>query len=500
MALRMAADAVLLVAALFAGLTCRLLYLLLFEKPENVDAFYYVARDAYNFLQVVPALVAVALTTFWLSGFYTYGRNYLSKYKPLFVGQAVSLAFLVYGFSAYYFSGGHLPISRGGLYLAWIFALAFLIGARVWTDLWKGYVDPERQRRIRASAESGRVLVIGGAGYIGSALVPLLLARGHKVRVLDILLFGESPLKSVLGHPNLEIIRGDFRNVVTLFQSLQEVNSVVHLGAIVGDPACQLNEELTIDVNLVSSQVIAELAKHCGVQRFVFASTCSVYGASDVLLDERSDVQPISLYGHTKLASERVVREVAGEGFAPTILRFATIYGFSGRTRFDLVVNLLTAKARLDGEITVHGGQQWRPFIHVEDAARAILLTLEAPLEKVDCETFNVGSDNQNYTILQVAELIRDRVLDSHLNVCETNTDNRNYRVAFGKIARELGFQPTWTLEDGIQQVLEAIASGEVTNYQDAQYSNAKFLTEGGTQKLAHEQWARDLISDASNR
>ncbi len=328
----------------------------------------------------------------------------------------------------------------------------------------------------------------------------MLLERGHQVRVLDILLFGEGPLKKVLGHPNLEIIRGDFRNIVTLFQSLQDVNSVVHLGAIVGDPACQLNEELTIDVNLVSSHVIAELAKHCGVQRFIFASTCSVYGASDALLDERSSVQPISLYGHTKLASERVVLEVAGEGFAPTILRFATIYGFSGRTRFDLVVNLLTAKARLEGEITVHGGQQWRPFVHVEDAARSILLTLEAPLVKVDCQTFNVGSDEQNYTILQVAEIIRDRVLNAHLSVSESNTDNRNYRVAFDKIARDLGFRPTWTLEDGIQQVLEAIASGEVTNYQDAQYSNAKFLTEEGTGMLAHEQWARDLISDATNR
>ncbi len=496
----MAADAALLVAALVAGSAMRLLYLLIFEKPDDVAAFYYVARDAGKFLQVAPFIILISLVTFWLSGFYTYGRNYISKYKPLYIGQAISLAFLIYGFSAYFFSGGHLPISRGGLYLAWLFALAFVIGARVWTDLWKGYVDPERQRVIRANAEYRRVLVIGGAGYIGSALVPMLLERGYRVRVLDILLFGESPLANVLQHPNLEIVKGDFRNVVSLFQSLQGVSSVVHLGAIVGDPACQLNEELTIDVNLVSSQVIAELAKHAGVQRFIFASTCSVYGASDELLDERSLVNPISLYGHTKLASERVVLDEAGDGFSPTILRFATIYGFSGRTRFDLVVNLLTAKARLEGEITVHGGQQWRPFVHVEDAARAIAMSLDAPLSKVDGQTFNVGSDAQNYTILQIAEIIRDRVLNSHLSVSENDTDNRNYRVSFGKIAKELGFQPKWTLEEGIQQVLEAIASGEVTDYQDAQYSNAKFLTEGGTGKLAHDQWARDLISDATRK
>ncbi len=167
MALRMAADAILLVTALFAGLTVRLLYLLLFEKPKDVAAFYYVARDANHFLQVAPLLVLVSLITFWLSGFYTYGRNYLSKYKPLFVGQAVSLAFLIYGFSAYFFTEGRLPISRGGLYLAWLFAMAFLIGARIWTDLWKGYVDPERQRRIRANADSGAYWSLAGRATSG---------------------------------------------------------------------------------------------------------------------------------------------------------------------------------------------------------------------------------------------------------------------------------------------------------------------------------------------
>jgi nucleoside-diphosphate-sugar epimerase len=385
------------------------------------------------------------------------------------------------------------------MFLAWMFAFAFLVGARLWSDIWKGVVHPERQHIIRGSAEHRHVLVIGGAGYIGSALVPILLERGYQVRVLDILLFGEATLAKVLDHPNLELVQGDFRNVVTLVQALQDVSSVVHLGAIVGDPACQLDEELTIDVNLVSTQIIAEIAKHVGVRRFVFASTCSVYGASDDLLDEKSSVQPISLYGNTKLASERVLLEQVDESFAATILRFATIYGLSGRTRFDLVVNLLTAKARLDNEITVHGGGQWRPFVHVEDAARSIALTLDAPLDVVSGEVFNVGSDEQNHTILQVAELIQTHVIGACLTVEDSMTDNRNYRVSFEKINRELGFAPSWSLEQGIQQVLESIAAGEITDYREARYSNHKYLTGEGAEKLAHEQWARDLINDVSN-
>jgi nucleoside-diphosphate-sugar epimerase len=497
-ALRVAADAALVMAALLAGLVVRLLILIVFEKPDDITSFYYVQRDAISFAQVFAPLTIIALVTFWLNGFYTYGKNYISRFKPIVVAQAVTLAFLVFGFASYLIFR-EVPISRGAYYLAWFFAVLFIVGARVWTDLWKGYVDPERQRIMKANAEQDRILVIGGAGYIGSALVPLLLEEGHRVRVLDILMFGDEPLKRVIDHPKLEIVQGDFRNVVTLFRAMQDVGSVVHLGAIVGDPACQHDEELTIDVNLVSTQVIAELAEHAGVQRFVFASTCSVYGASDELLDERSPVRPISLYGHTKLASERVLLEEAGGGFAPTVLRFATIYGFSGRTRFDLVVNLLTAKARLEGEITIHGGNQWRPFVHVEDAARSIVATLAAPIHVVGGEIFNVGSDDQNHTILEIGEMIRDRVIDSKLSVCESATDNRNYRVSFRRVADRLGFSPKWSIEDGIQQVLEAIAAGDVTDYRDERYSNEKFLTSQGASMLVQDQWARDMINDVAS-
>ena len=239
-------------------------------------------------------------------------------------------------------------------------------------------------RSVNASLPPSRnrgrhILVIGGAGYIGSALLPKLLDKGYRVRLLDLLLFDTDPISAILGHPNLEIVQGDFRHVGKIVEAMQGVDSVVHLGAIVGDPACELDRELTTEVNLSATRMVAEVAKLCGIERFVFASTCSVYGACDELLDERSTTKPVSHYGNTKLAAERVLREMADQRFAPTVLRFATIYGLSGRTRFDLVVNLLTAKAKIDGRITVNGGNQWRPFVHVDDAALAVARVLEVP-------------------------------------------------------------------------------------------------------------------------
>src|SRR5207237_2930274 len=213
----------------------------------------------------------------------------------------------------------------------------------------------EAARRLPAlkKQEARRVLVIGGAGYIGSALLPKLLARGYHVRLLDLFLFGMDPIAKVLGHPNLVIIHADFRHVDKIVQAMQGVDDVIHLGGIVGDPACSLDEELTVEVNLMGTRMIAEVAKGSGIKRFCFASSCSVYGAHDQMLDERSVADPISLYARSKLASEKVVLQLADDSFSPVILRFGTVYGLSGRTRFDLVVNLLTARAIVEGKITM---------------------------------------------------------------------------------------------------------------------------------------------------
>lgn len=340
------------------------------------------------------------------------------------------------------------------------------------------------------------VLVIGGAGYIGSALLPKLLDGGYRVRVLDLMFYGTDPIAPVLDHPNLELIEGDLRHVESVVTAMRGMDAVVHLGAIVGDPACNLDEELTIAVNLRATQMIADVAKASGIRRFLFASTCSVYGAGNQILDESSPAQPISLYGRTKLAAERGLRRMSDENFYPTICRFGTIYGFSGRTRFDLVINLLTAKARTEGVITVHGGDQWRPFVHVDDAALAVYELLTAPFEVVGDQTFNVGSNAQNMTIADVGRLIKEIVPDAELSIDLDDTDKRDYRVNFDKITKAVGFEPQWTVESGIHQILDAIDSGAVTDYQATHYSNVKHLQESGMDiiiRLEENDWTLEL-------
>jgi nucleoside-diphosphate-sugar epimerase len=318
--------------------------------------------------------------------------------------------------------------------------------------------------------------------------------------VVDLLLYGTEPIRDVLSHPNLEIVRGDFRQVDAMVKAMRDVQSVIHLGGIVGDPACQLDEEVTIEVNLMASRMLAEVAKGTGVTRMIFASTCSVYGASDHLLDERSSLNPVSLYASSKLASERVLSELATDQFAPVIVRFGTIYGLSGRIRFDLVVNLLTAKAVMDGEITVFNGEQWRPFVHVDDAARALMSVLEAPVSLVRNEIFNVGSDQQNYRLREVAEMIQRQVPDAKVIDSQVAGDPRNYRVNFQKIHRILGFAPQWTLEEGIAQTIEAIEDGRIVDYRDPKYSNERVLdgSNGDVRDLLRCQngWALELLKE----
>ena len=496
MALRMGADAIMIQASLMAGLAMRLLYAIAVDGKTQESPMT-VSRIIGIYSHNTWPLTIVTLAIFFFMGIYTYGRFYQGRYRALLVFQAITQSYLIFWFITDFFFYNTNAVPRSALMIAFGFNVLLSVGARVWTRLWEKIIHPERQALL--SAQRGpekRILVIGGAGYIGSALLENLLNAGHNVRLLDLMVFGDEPIKHVADHPNLEIMHGDFRHVENVVEALQGCDTVIHLGAIVGDPACNLDEDLTIDINLSATRMIGELAKAAGIERFIFASTCSVYGACDELLDERSMVKPISLYGQTKLASERVLWKMATDKFAPTVVRFSTIYGLSGRTRFDLVVNLLTAKAKIEGKITVFGGDQWRPFVHVEDAAAAVARIVEAPIEVVGKQIFNVGSDEQNYTITQIGELVHQQVVGAELIINTEDTDKRNYRVKFNKIKNQLGFEPKWTVEKGIQQVLDAIANGEVDDYQDAKYSNVKFLTEVESASIVRGNWARQLLNN----
>jgi nucleoside-diphosphate-sugar epimerase len=495
--LRILTDAVLVNLSVITALAVRYLYQMEFQH----DQFYVLPRTLFwlyglSYAKSFVSLTLCSLVIFYLSGFYTYGRAYSSRYKVLVVTQAVCSTYLIWGFISYFFSWA-LPIPRGAWVMACGMTVATLVVARVWSLLWKRIVTAEHRQLNSGRKEAGDVvLVIGGAGYIGSGLIPKLLNRGYKVRLLDILLYGIEPIQDFINHPNLEIVEADFRQVDTVVAAMRNVGSVVHLGAIVGDPACALDKELTIEINLMATRMIAEVARGMGVKRFVFASTCSVYGASDELLDEQSTLNPVSLYAQSKIASENVLRSLANDEFSPTILRFATIHGLSGRTRFDLVINLLSAKAVVDGKITVQGGDQWRPFLHVDDAALAVLTALEAPREAVHNQILNVGSDDQNYTLLEAGRLINRKVPSAEIIESEWPGDRRNYRVNFEKIIRVLNFRPQFNLEYGIQQVIDVCANGSVVDYTDAKYSNVKFLNETGITSLIRndDHWAHRVI------
>jgi nucleoside-diphosphate-sugar epimerase len=499
MVLRGLADAMLVNVAVLTSIVIRLVkFVMTGDTASKVDYKDFLWNNLIGYRSCAVLLTLICLIVFSLSGFYSYGRTYRGRYKALVVTHAVSLAYLLFGFLMYFISGPGLQ--RGTYLYAWVVSILLLVGSRLWSSLWSNLVRAETNKFKQIDEDKARkVLLVGGAGYIGSALLPMLLEKGYHVRLLDLFLYGSEAIQDFLYHPRLEIMRADFRQVDKVVEATKNMDAVIHLGAIVGDPACALNEDLTIEVNLMATRMIAEVAKGSGVSRFIFASTCSVYGACDEVLDEHSELNPVSLYARSKIASERVLMSLSDSNFAPTVLRFGTIYGLSGRTRFDLVINLLTAKALVEGQITIRGGDQWRPFVHVHDAALAVFKTLEAPFSLVKHQTFNVGSNEQNHTIYQIGKIINRFVPTAQIVDQGPDTDRRNYRVNFNKISDILGFAPVWAMEEGVVQVIEAIKSGKIKDYRDPRYSNVKFLGHERASRLALQNgWAEELIKESA--
>lgn len=325
-----------------------------------------------------------------------------------------------------------------------------------------------------------KVLVVGGAGYIGSVLVRQLLNRGYTVTVLDKLLFGKSSLQQIESHPHFFIIEGDTSHLDVIMKAIKNVDAVIHLAEIVGDPACALDPEKTQQMNYLCTVLIAQVCKHFQINRFIYASSCSVYGAADNdnLLTEESSLSPVSLYARMKIESEKYLLKMADGFFSPTILRLGTVFGESPRMRFDLVINSLTLKAVKDRKITIFGGDQWRPNIHVSDVGRAIMAVLEAPLDQVGGEIFNVGSDENNFTINQIGEFVKESVPMAELIMENKNIDKRNYRVNFSKINSTLRYRPLIGLKKGIQEIIAALEHGKYTNYYENIYYNDKWYSQ----------------------
>ena len=302
-----------------------------------------------------------------------------------------------------------------------------------------------------------RVLLTGHAGYIGAVMTPLLIEAGHEVVGLDSGLFEGCDFGAYA--PGIKLLRRELRDVET--EDLVGLDAVIHLAAISNDPLGDLNPDCTYDINHRASVRLAERARAAGVPRYLYSSSCSVYGAAspDAVLDESASFSPVTPYGKSKVLVEEDVAKLADARFSPTFMRNATVYGVSPRLRGDLVVNNLVGWAHTTGRVFIKSdGTPWRPLVHVEDVCRAFLAVLAAPRERVHNAAFNVGRDGENYRIRDVADLVKQALPGSVIEYAEgAGPDPRCYRVDFGKIARALpDFAPTWTVAAGVAELRDA--------------------------------------------
>jgi nucleoside-diphosphate-sugar epimerase len=304
-------------------------------------------------------------------------------------------------------------------------------------------------------------LVTGGAGYLGMPVVDELSAAGRTVRVLDVLLHdGQAGLVGALEARGVEVIRGDVRDPAVRRRALEGIEEVVHLAAIVGDPACARDPELAEGVNVEGTTALVLDARGAGVRRFVFASTCSNYGRladPTVPIDEDGELSPISLYARQKVAIERALLNGGQAPLQVTCLRLATLYGVAPRMRFDLTVNEFTRDLWAGRRLEVFGEQFWRPYVHVRDAGRAIRTVLEAPGELVAGKVFNVGRSGENYRKLDLVELIRSQTDRGTVSFVHRSEDPRDYKVSFDRIAQVLGFRTAMTVADGVAEIMAAL-------------------------------------------
>jgi nucleoside-diphosphate-sugar epimerase len=333
---------------------------------------------------------------------------------------------------------------------------------------------------MTATPDRRTVLVTGGAGYVGSALVPKLIAAGHDVTVLDLYLYGENALRAVAGAPGLREIRGDMRDRATLIDALRGATDVIHLACISNDPSFELNPGLGRSINYDCFPMLVDEAKAAGVSRFVYASSSSVYGLRDEEnVVESLELRPLTDYSKYKALCEEILLEKREPGFAALVLRPATVCGYAPRLRLDLTVNILTNHAVTNRAIRVFGGAQMRPNIHVDDMTDLYARSLAWDAHAIDGKIYNAGYHNRR--VIDIAESVRTIVGDDVTIAVEPTDDNRSYHISSAKLKQELGFEAGRTIENAVSDLLAAFEAGKVPgSMSDDRYYNIKTMQRAG--------------------
>ena len=318
-----------------------------------------------------------------------------------------------------------------------------------------------------------KLYVTGGAGYVGAVLVPKLLANGYLVTVLDLMIYGEDVISP---HSNLKMIKGDIRDEALLKKTIPGHDAVIHLACISNDPSFELNPELGKTINLDAFEPLVQISQAAAVKRFIYASSSSVYGVKEEKnVHEEMSLEPLTDYSRFKADCEKILAKYQSPSFTTVTLRPATVCGYSRRQRLDVVVNILTNLAFHKREISVFGGKQLRPNIHILDMVDAYLAVLDAPSERIAGQIFNVGTENQS--VLELAQTVQRAIGEDVKLVATPTNDNRSYHISSEKIAKELGFLPKHSIREAVEDLKQAFETGQLPNsFEDERYFNTKLM------------------------
>lgn len=331
------------------------------------------------------------------------------------------------------------------------------------------------EKKNNASNKLPKILIVGGAGYIGTVLTSKLLKKNYHVTVLDKLMYDKKIIQTNFKNKkNFKFINGDVCDLNTQIKSIKKIDIVVYLSEIVGDPACSAKPEDALKTNYLSVLSFANLCSHLAIDKFIYTSSCSVYGLdkNNKLLNESSSLNPVSHYARIKIMSEKALMSSSNNYFKPTILRLGTVFGPSKRMRFDLVVNTMAKFAYFKKKINVNGGKQWRPNIHVEDVADGIISIIKSKKSKVANQIFNLSSEKLNYQIIEIAKIVKKVFPSAKLNINNSSMDLRNYRVSSKKIRQKTGFVAKKTITDALTNIKKMFLQKKIKNPESKIYNN----------------------------